>query len=420
MRSLTLSLVFAACALTGYTAEPNPAATTAPGNIKLPMSFEVNQGQLAPEVQFTSRGSGYSLFLTPTEAVLALGRFEARGPHKAHGTDVIRMRVSGANPAVQPAGVDRFPGIANYFLGNDPTKWRTRIPTYAKVRYNGIYPGIDLVYYGNQRQLEYDFIVAPGADEKAIRLQFAGAQRLNLAQNGDLTIRAANGQVALHKPEIYQQIDGRRRSVRGAFRLLHANQVVFTVGRYDRSRPLVIDPVLEYSTYLGGNAGDYPKAIAVDASGNAYIAGYTHSTDFPVTSGAFQSHSLGYGTPFVAKLNSAGTALVYSTYLGGSAGDAANAIAVDSAGDAFVAGQTWAHDFPITPGAFQTTIDRFQSAFITKLSPDGSALVYSTYLGGDFGYNQVRAIALDEAGNAYVAGQTTSNSFPTTKGALQE
>jgi len=410
---------------------------------KLPLSFEANTGQADNSVKFLSRGSGYALYLTGAEAVLALRKSDcagvaagaaqaasaARRPGFRRGdagckqtADVVRMRLAGASgEAPAPAGEERLPGKVNYFTGNDPAKWHTGVPNYAKVRYRGVYPGVDLVYYGNQRQLEYDFVVAAGADPKPIRLQFAGAKGLRLGADGDLVVTAPGGALAFHKPAVYQLVDGQRKPVEGRFAMLAKNTVGFRLGNYDRAKPLVIDPVLVYSTYLGGNVSDSAMAIAVDAAGNAYVTGNTGSPDFPVTPGAFQTTlNAGLaGDAFITKLNPSGSALVYSTYLGGIGYNSANAIAVDTAGNAYVAGYTGASDFPVTPGAFQTNpAANSGNAFIAKLNPTGSALFYSTYLGGT-GVNWANAIAVDTAGNAYAAGYTGSADFPVTPGAVQ-
>jgi Bacterial Ig-like domain (group 3)/Beta-propeller repeat len=428
-----------------------PATSSLAANYgKLPLRFEANHGQSDPQVKFLSRGSGYSLFLTDSAAVLALTKGTASskrgfdrsstagkkpGPSAgAAKTDVVRMELAGASRGLQLTGAEQLPGTANYFIGNDPKKWHSNVPTYAKVKYTGVYPGIDLIYYGNQRQLEYDFIVAPGADAKRVRLHFAGAKKLKLESNGDLDVIANDGEIAFHKPIVYQIKDGRRQEVDGRFTLHTGNRVGFSVGYYDQTSQLVIDPILEYSTYLGGSAGDYGSGIAVDTAGNAYVTGGAGSTDFPVTSGAFQTVNP-KGGAFVAKLNSTGTALIYATYLGGStAFSYGSSIAVDSAGDAYVTGATYASDFPVTPGAFQTVNKGgvasktgppyTPNAFITKLNPAGSGLVYSTYLGGS-GSTTIEGgdyggfIALDGAGDAYVAGYTYSTNFPTTSGAFQ-
>jgi len=423
---------------------------------KLPLSFEANQGQTDPHVRFTSHGNGYSLFLTDSEAVLALGKAakktaagkhpENTGPEK---TDVVRMHLAGANSGLHVTGKDPLPGTANYFLGNDPSKWHTNVPTYAKVQYTGVYPGIDLVYYGNQGQLEYDFVVAPNASPAFVRLHFSGAKRLRLSRTGDLTISAAHGSIAFRKPVIYQVQDGQRQPVKGEFTLSAKNEVGFNIARYDHTKPLVIDPVLTYSTYLGGsvtipgdsNSTSVGNGIAVDSSGNAYVTGLTSTADFPVTAGAFQtvycngSTSGGCINAFITKLNSTGTALVYSTYLGGSLSDTGYAIAVDSSGDAYITGETLSTDFPVTAGAFQTVNNcsnvvggyYCSNAFITKLNPTGTALVYSTYLGGSgnnpnavsFPADIGTAIAVDSSGDAYVTGTATSTDFPVTAGAFQ-
>ncbi|MGO9130675.1 MAG: SBBP repeat-containing protein [Bryobacteraceae bacterium] len=391
-------------------------------------------------MKFLARRSGYGLYLTADEAVLALRKGGCAGPPAAgacaHQADVVRMRLTGAGGgAAAPAGEDQLPGTANYFIGNEPAKWHTRVPTYAKVRYHGVYPGVDLVYYGNQRQLEYDFVVAPGADPKPIRLQFAGAKGLRLGADGDLVVTAAGGALAFHRPVVYQLVDGQRKAIKGSFALPAKNTVGFRVGSYDRGKPLVIDPVLVYSTYLGGSSysgqsgfGDDARGLAVDGSGNAYVTGYTYSADFPVTQGAFQTTSgacSGCVAAFVTKLNPSGTALVYSTYLAASGGGAyANALAVDASGNAYIGGSARA-GFPTTPGAFQTTnrsLPGGSNAFVTKLNPTGSALVYSTYLGGGTSYlggDSATALAVDSMGNAYIAGVTYSSDFPVTAGAFQ-
>jgi hypothetical protein len=417
---------------------------------KLPLSFESNQGQSDPQVKFLSQGNGYSLFLTDSSAVLALTKQDAinaksggtvvNGPkaasvHQVGKTDVVRMELAGASRDLHVTGADQLPGMANYLIGNDPAKWHSGVPTYAKVQYTGVYPGIDLVYYGSQRQLEYDFVIAPGASPKPIRLQFAGARKLKLTADGDLTVAATNGEIAFHKPVIYQLKDGRRQPVEGRFSLLAKNAVGFTLGQYDHAKPLVIDPVLVYSTYLGvsgtGSYSDNDNAMAVDSSGDAYVTGFAYSTNFPVTPGAFQTvnnaAANGQTNVFVTKLNPTGTALLYSTYLGGNGmpdgggGDSAFGIAVDSLGDAYVVGQAISTNFPVTPGAFQTAAAGSANAFVTKLNPTGTALLYSTYLSGNTAFANIIAygIAVDSSGDAYVVGLTSATDFPVTPGAFQ-
>jgi hypothetical protein len=389
---------------------------------ELPLSFEVNRGQTAAPVNYLARGSGYTLFLSATQATLGLTQQPA---HKGASSveDVLRLGLVGANPAAAVVGLDRLPGVSNYFLGNEPSKWLTNVPNYGEVAYQNVYPGVNLVYYGNQGQLEYDFVLAPGADAGAIRLSVQGAQSVRLDAQGDLVLHTAGGDVVQHAPVVYQNIGGQRQAVAGRFVLEGNGQVGFRVGAYDRSAPLVIDPVLVYSTYLGGSGNDSAAGIAVDSAGNAYITGSTNSTNFP-TVGALQTTPSGR---FVSKLNASGTALVYSTYLGGTGNDSGNVtgIAVDSAGDAYVTGSTTATNFPTTPGAYQTSLGQATgSAFVTKLNATGSALAYSTYLHGGSPYPQssdswATSIAVDGAGDAYVTGSTFDTSFPTTPNAFQ-
>jgi len=408
-------------------AAPARASALAQNYGKLPQSFEANQGQTDPRVKFTSSGSGYSLFLTGSSAVLSLTKAaeseqprlglyslrdamqQVRAPGK---TDVVRMELVRANSSARVSGADQLPGTANYFIGSDPANWRTHVPTYAKVRYSGVYDGIDLVYYGNQGQLEYDFVVAPQADPKAIRLHFAGASKLSLTADGDLHIQAENGQIAFHKPVVYQEIDGRRENVDGRFTLLADNSVSFSLGSYDRSAPLIIDPVLAYSTYLGGTKGDGAGGVAVDSEGNAYVAGSTNSSNFPVTEGVYQAKNISNTSKaFITKLNPTGTALIYSTYLGGSGNDGAGPIALDSSGDVYVGGSTSSANFPVTHGAYLTT--NIGGGFITKLNPAGTGLIYSTYFN-----DEVSGMTVDSSGNTYLVGSTSSGSFPVTPGAF--
>jgi len=299
---------------------------------KLPLYFEANRSQTDRRVKFLSRGRGYTLFLTQTEAVLAF-----RHPTKSEQT-ALRLRLLGASSASSLVGVEELPGKVNYFIGKDREKWRTNIPTYAQVKHKDVYPGVDLVYYGNQRQLEFDFIVGPGANPSAIRLEVEGADRLDVNAQGDLVLHVNDGQLRLQKPAVYQAVKGIRQEVSGSYVLTDRHQVGFQVAAYDASRPLVIDPVLFYSTYLGGSARDSGRGIAVDAAGNAYVTG-----------GAFQPSSP--GGVFVTKLNPTGSGLVYSTFLG-SSGEG-EGIAVDAAGNAYVTGATDSTNFPTTPGPFR-------------------------------------------------------------------
>jgi hypothetical protein len=388
---------------------------------RLPMAFELNRGQADASVNFLARGQGYSLFLTSGEAVLRLSdssprktvAIEAQNPSGA----VVRMAIAGADSRAQVSGIDALPGVTSYFVGDDPAAWRTRIPNYAKVEYTGVYPGIDLVYYGNQQQLEFDFIVAPGADPKAIALDFKGVQALKVNQEGDLVLSTGNGDLVQRKPVVYQRVDGQRRIVDGSY-VVQGTRARFNVSRYDQSLPLVIDPTLSYSTYLGGKDFDSCYRIAVDANGDAYVTGLIYSVDFPTARGTERS-TRGNGDAFVAKLNRDGSQFVYSTYLGGSAQDLASGIAVDSKGNAYVTGYTRSKNFPTTHGAVQTKFGSgaIQNAFVARLDASGE-LSYSTYLGGassDVG----QGVTVDANDNAYVTGYTSSSDFPTTAQAFQ-
>jgi hypothetical protein len=392
---------------------------------KLPLHFEANQGQAHEDVRFLARGHGYGLYLTAGEAVLVLTRSDAKRDAQPQAKPAaLRMSLVGAARKPLLSGRDELPGKANYFIGKDQSKWRTNVPTYAKVRYRGVYPGIDLLYYGNQRQLEYDFVVAPGADPKKIVLGFKGADKLEIDAQGELVLHVGGSEIRQHKPVVYQEIGGVRREIDGGYVLKGAKRVGFQLAAYDRNRPLIIDPVvLSYSTYLGGSNNDRGSGIAVDGSGNAYVTGGTTSTNFPTEFGGLQRACAGTfcggGEAFVTKLNPTGSALIYSTYLGGTGQDMGGfSIAVDLAGNAYVTGSTESGDFPTTVGAYQRVQRGFTNAFITKLNPTGSALIYSTLLGGD-NFNSGSGIAVDAAGSAYVTGRTSSNIFPTTAGAFQ-
>jgi hypothetical protein len=508
------------------------------------LSFEANQGQADKGVQFVARGPGYTVALNATEAAFTLTK-PAASPALAGPAEpaVVRMQLLGSNPTAPGTGVEQLPGQVNYVRGQDRAQWHTGVPTYAKVEYQQVYPGVDLVYYGNQQHLEYDFIVAPGADPSAITLAFASAGRVDLDARGDLVLHTAGGDVREHKPFIYQEVNGVRQEIPGGYVLNDPYRVGFQLGAYDPARPLVIDPVLASSTYFGGDGyhGEYfspdkdtandiavdakgdvyvtgatnslgrwdadvsvvkfdptlstvlyatfldgwgwddiGNGIAVDAAGNAYVTGSLGSVSlgsevfaakldatgsplggyfvffgsldgygvdtghgiavdlagnayvtgetglsaqFPTTPGAFQpAYGGGWCDAFVVKLNGQG-AFVYSTYLGGSTSDEGYAIAVDAHGNAYVTGATDggpASAFPTTPQAFQPTSGGGVDAFVTKLNAQGSALVYSTCLGGILA-DEGHAIAVDAAGNAYVTGTTVTleNDFPVTPGAFQ-
>src|SRR5437870_3644449 len=436
---LALALVSCAPAPATRTSTEIPQATKQQVLVaygKLPLSFEANQGQTDPQVKFLARGRGYTLFLSPDEAVFVLrkAKAEAQGENSSplmrntsrlmaervgdYEQTILRMKLAGANPAPEVVGVGELPGKSNYFVGNDPKKWRANLPTYAKVEYRRIYPGVNLVYYGNQRQLEHDFVVSPGADPKAITLAFEGMDGVAIDALGDLVLRAAGSEVRLRQPVVYQEQNGQRAVIPTRYVLKAERQVSFEVAAYDATKQLIIDPVLAYSTYLGGSNSDGGSGIAVDAAGNAYVTGNANSTNFPTTTGAFRNGLVGFADAFVTKLDPTGSTLLYSTYLGGSNFNDATGIAVDAAGNVYVTGSTLSNDFPTTVGASQPTSGGDFDAFVTKLNPTGSALVYSTFLGGS-SFDASSAIAVDASGNAYVTGSTLSIDFPTTAGAFQ-
>jgi hypothetical protein len=395
----------------------------------LPMMFEANSGQTDARVKFLSHAPGYALFLTDNEAVLSLPsgspgsasvnaaqdskKSPGPQPDKSHTprlTRIVRLKFAGGSTPTAITGRDQLPGKTNYFLGNDPKQWREDIANYEGVEYRGVYPGVDVVFHGNQQRLEYDFVVAAGADPHAIALDVEGAKRMRITPRGDVVLGVGQSELELEKPVVYQEVEGQRREVAGNFVLRGPHRIGFALGPYDRSLPLVIDPILVYSTYLGGSSFDEAFSVALDSSDNIYVTGYTSSTNFP-TANAFQATKDGAGyDAFVTKLNAGGAALVYSTYLGGSSFDEASGIAVDSSGNAYVTGHTESTDFP-TKNPLQAANAGLYDAFVTELNATGS-LVYSTYLGGssyDYGY----AIAVDSSGNAYVTGSTQSTNFPT-------
>jgi Putative Ig domain/Beta-propeller repeat len=408
---------------------------------RLPLSFEINEGQSDQQVKYLAHAPGYTLFLTNQEAVLSLpagpparasahagsvipqisGR-RREAAHAAQDGREVQLRFLGAKTPTAIAGRDPLPGKSNYFIGNDPKQWHTNVPNYSAVEYRGIYSGVDAVFHGDNQRLEFDFDIAPGADPHTIALEVDGARQIRLDRTGDLLLRMdARRNLIMARPHIYQQSPQGRREIAGHYVLGARNRIAFALDPYDRTRPLVIDPTVEYATYLGGSNYDYADGVAVDTSGNTYIAGFTSSTNFPILNG-YQTtcgdctggQYLGEG--FITKLNPSGTALVYSTYLSGAGG--IYAIAVDSSGSAYVAGSAGSPPASGAPGL--PTVNAFQAsnhgtvdnAFVTKLSPDGSSLVYSTFLGGAY-FDEAFGIAVDSSGSAYVTGLTNSFDFPT-------
>jgi hypothetical protein len=376
----------------------------------IPVHFEANEGQTDPSVRFLSRAGGYTLFLTAGEAVLAPVRAESEDETTAseNRPAPLRMRFLGANGGVRMNGRGPLPSRSNYFIGSREN-WQTGVPHFASVGYEQIYPGVDLVFYGNRNLLEFDFIIAPEADPGLIRLAFEGAESLTIDQAGDLRIATMAGNFTQHAPIIYQDVDGARKPVEGSYLLDDSARVGFSVGRYDRSLPLVIDPMLSYSTFLGSAASDVPHGIAVDSSGSAYITGEVDSATFPTTNPTI---GIAYNAVLVTKLNPSGNGLVYSTFIGGCMGtDLGQGIALDAEGNAYVTGYTTSADFP-TLFAPQKILKGAQDAFLLKLDPTGSALVYSTYYGGSASDSGVD-VAVDSTNKAYFIGDTSSSDFPT-------
>jgi beta-propeller repeat-containing protein/ASPM-SPD-2-Hydin domain-containing protein len=408
---------------------PKSPSSVAREYVKLPLAFEPNVGQANSEAKFLARGDGYALFLTSTESILALNSSSKRASIESHTSNVLRMKLAGANAPGNFSGIDELPGKSNYFIGNEPAKWHTNVPNYRKVEQRGVYRGVDVIYYGTQGQLEYDCVVAPGADPSVIQLAFRGAEHLRTDSRGDLIISVAGGKMRLQKPVAYQESNAGKETVAANYVVEGKSTVTFKVGNYDPNRRLVIDPILSYSTYLGGSNIDGANAITVAPDNTAFVAGGTFSLDFPTAHPLQPNH----GGPddfskdaFVSKLSADGSTLLYSTYLGGKNEDVGNGIAVDTFGSAYVTGTTLSPDFPVTPGSFNTECGGdakcgasfnpggliVSNAFVTKLNAAGSALVYSGFL-GEYENVKGQAITVDANQVAYVTGQTEANGVPT-------
>ncbi len=375
--------------------------------LRLPMAFEENHGQVDQDFDYLARGRGYSVLLDDGDALVAVG----------NGTKgyAVRMSLVGGGTAAVAAH-DRQPGVANYFLGDDPAGWRTKVPTFAAIEYLDVYSGIDLRYYGNDRQLEYDFIVHPGADPTAIGLGFDGASKVAITDGGDLEIGLNPGHsVTFSAPITYQQIAGEQVPVESKY-VLDGDRVSISLGDYDDTLPLIIDPTLQYGSYLGGTGTDAGTAIEIDGSGDIIVGGYTASSDFPATVGAYDTSANGSNDVVVAKFDPTGTTLQWATYLGGSALDNGMGIDTDATGAVYVGVYTASSDFPTTGGAFDTSLGGLYDGAVAKLSADGSTLVYSTYLGGSANNDYLRAITVDGSGRAVVAGATDSSNYPTVAG----
>lgn len=429
---LTISAAFRLAAASTATDQATQAKIQAQ-YLKLPMTFELNEGQSDPQVKALSRGSRYGLFLTSNESVFVVA------PGKEES--VVRVRTVGSNPAAKVSGVDRLGSVSNYFVGKDQSKWRKNVANYGRVKYDSIYPGIDLIYYGNQQQLEYDYLVAPGADPNSIRLDIEGASKLRIDRNGDLRLETPHGAIYQHKPVIYQQINGSRREIAGSF-IVRGNQVSFKLGDYDHSQELVIDPTLEFSTYLGGSGTDSGKAITITtATGLTIVAGSTASTNFPIatvpacpatpictTTGVTSYPYTGETDGFLALFNSGGTKLINSTYIGGTGGvNVVNSVAIDNfevPGLMYVAGYTTSTDFDVVNAAQPTSgggVDAWVSEVLLQLDitnfvpPEGqinTSIGFATYLGGS-GTDEITSISMDQATkDVFVTGYTTSHNFP--------
>lgn len=390
VQTINLALVAVLLAAVAGVALAAPSATrVAP----LALAFEPD-GDGDSAAAFVARGRGYAVRLDP------------RGVRVRVGGEWLRTELQGAHRAAGLSGEEPLPGTVNYFLGADPSKWRTAMPTFARVRAHDIYPGIDVVYYGAGRLVEFDFILRPGADPGLIRMHYSGQRRLSLDDSGNLVLHLSHGDLVQHRPVAYQEIDGVRRPVEAAYAVLDDAEVALRLGVWDRSEQLIIDPVLSYASYLGGSLGEAAEAVAVDGTGSLFVAGTTASDDFPIVAGYTTQFPGACG--FITKLNAAGTAIVYSTYISGVYG--VSGIAVDAAGNAYLSGTTYG-DIPVK-GAFQGSHQGGSDAFLAKLGPAGNTLVYSTYLGGsenDEGWG----LAVDSAGKAHLTGTTWSPAFPT-------
>jgi hypothetical protein len=380
------------------------------------LTFEQNQGQTQSQVKFLSRGRGYTAFLTADGMVLSLrpaaGNAYPAAPKapaaKSGRAANLQFKLVGAaaNPAV--AGEDLQPGRINYFIGNDPGKWHTNVSTYGRVRYRNVYPGIDLVYYGNHKQLEYDFAISPGANPKQIQFEIKGAKKVSIASNGDLILNTGTGELHFLSPAVYQESNGTRVPVLGGYVITDSTHVGFRLAALDASKATVIDPALVYSTYLGGSGDDQPTGIAVDGIGNVYLSGCTDSADFPLaTLGALASGST---HAFVAKLDPTGSNLVYADYFGGSNQDYGYALALNSAKEVYLTGSTSSSDFPMV-NAYQAVYPGSFNAFLSRISADGSSLLYSTYFGGN-GSDIPASVKVDGSSNVLIAGNTTSTNLP--------
>ena len=379
-----------------------------------PVGFELYKSDIGPNPgskdKFVSRGNNYALFLTPSEAVvtLASNQYVSNQKNNPVTSSVLHMQFLGANKSVKLSGQDDSGSKSHYYIGNDPEKWVKDVTRYGKVQYKNLYPGIDLVFYGNQNELEYDFIVASGVNPDIIRLGFTGADKLSVNQQGDLLIHTPAGRVLQKKPLVYQTRNNQKEFITGSYLLLDKQTIGFDLGRYDPDLPLIIDPVLDYTTYVGGSDQDNGTRIAIDQKGYIYITGYTFSTDFP--SGAVLGSNI---SSFITKLTPDGTSVVFSLYLGGSGIDRGRDIAIGDDGNIYIVGETTSLDFPVLASAPQSQNNGGTDVFLSVLSPGGNHLHYSSYYGGS-GYDAGQGIALGNNDAVYLTGETWSNDLPIT------
>jgi hypothetical protein len=397
------------------------------GFAKLPFCFWENRNPGDEQAKYVLQRSEGTVVFGPEEVLYQFANIRKNDPisrqEKRPLRENLRLRFIGANHELKLCGLEESEAKFSIFRGSDPSKWISGAPSYLKVAYQDLYPGIDLIVSGESRRLKNTYLVKSGADAGQIRWNYEGAREIHLNNKGQLVVKMAYGVLSEDRPLSYQWINGKRIDVPSEFKKLATNSYAISIGEYDKRHELVIDPGLEYSTYLGGNGEEEGMRIAVDSQGNTYITGYTYSTNFPLTNGAFDNTINGTDV-FVVKLNSAGNGLVFSTVLGGTNAEEGHGIAVDGSGNIYLTGWTNSTDFPVTPGAFDPSYNPgsewwHHDAFVTKLNSSGTALLYSSYLGGSYNDSAYAGIVVDSNRNAYVAGYTSSGDFPTTPGAFR-
>jgi hypothetical protein len=383
----------------------------------IPLVFESNEGQAERKVRFLSRGPGYDIFINSNKIEFRLPPAVDAGNSQYSGQpSTIEISFLHSSADATPVAMDRLSGKSNYFIGKDPKKWISGVPQHTRVSLKSLYPGIDAVYHGNAGQFECDFVISPGADPALISFHVDGVDRAFLDDDGDLRLELGNRTIALRKPLVYQESASGRRTVAGAFVARGNNDIGFAIGHYDTHLTLVVDPVLSYSTLIGADNNTQVQGIAVDSKGDVYVTGTTFATNYP-TVDPFQSTNRGTTNVFITKLNPAGNVILYSSYIGSSGFDNAAGIAVDGDGSAYVTGTVGAADFPTTSGAFMTACPSLcNTPFVSKFLSDGT-LAFSTFMGGS--NSPAHAIAVDTAGEAYIAGDTASNDLPTTPAAFE-